>query len=177
VEAFIDRLVWRIAHAMAILGGIVLVALVLMTVASVVGRNLNFLGLAPIPGDFELVEAGAAFAVFAFLPWCQLNRGHITVDLFLVRLGRRRNAIVDVVGNALMTIAAAVIAWRLALGLIDRYGYGQTSFILQFPLWWSYAASLIGAVVFAAISAWTVWRSLREATGRTVGDGGWSAGR
>ena len=97
--------------------------------------------------------------------------------MFLARLGRRRNAAVDVVGNGLMTAAATVVAWRLALGLVDRHGYGQTSFILQFPLWWSYAASLAGAVVFAAISAWTVWRSLREATGRAVGDGGWSAGR
>lgn len=176
MEAFIDRLVWRVARVMAILGGLVLVVLTLTTVASVVGRNLNFIGLGPIPGDFELVEAGAAFAVFTFLPWCQLNRGHVTVDLFLARLGRRRNAAVDVIGNLLMTVAATTIAWRLALGLIDKQRYGETSFILQFPLWWSYAASLTGAIVFAAVSAWTVWRSLREATGGTIGEYGRSTG-
>lgn len=169
VDRLLARLVRRVAHGMALLGGGVLVLLTVLTVVSVIGRNLNFLGLGPIPGDFELVEAGAAFAVFAFLPWCQLNRGHVTVDLFLSRLGRRRNAAVDVATNLLMTVAATVVAWRLFLGLLDKQSYGETSFILQFPLWWGYSASFVGAVVFALVSAWTVWRSLGEAAGRDFG--------
>ena len=55
-----------------------------MTVVSIVGRaSLTWAWvLGPVPGDFELVEVGTGFAVFAFLPWCQLKRGHATVDLF-----------------------------------------------------------------------------------------------
>ena len=49
---------------------LVLIALILLTVVSVVGRALFS---APIPGDFELVEIGMAVAVFAFLPYCQLR--------------------------------------------------------------------------------------------------------
>ena len=47
----------------------------LMSVASIVGRALSGLGLGlgPVPGDFELVEAGTALAVFCFLPWCHLK--------------------------------------------------------------------------------------------------------
>lgn len=167
-----ERGVRAIARAMAIAGGVVLVALTVLTVVSVTGRNLNFLGLGPIPGDFEMVEAGIAFAVFAFLPWCQLNRGHVTVDLFLAPLGRRPNAAVDAAANLLMAAAAAVIAWRLWLGMLDKHSYGETTFILQIPLWLGYAASMIGAVTFVLVSAWTVWRSLREATGAGSGSTG-----
>lgn len=158
----LDRLVGAIAYWMAIAGGAVLIALVVVTVVSIAGRSLIFAGLAPIPGDFELVEAGTAFAVFAFLGLCQFRRGHVTVDIFLSRAGPRVNAAIDVVANLLMTGAAGVVTWRLWLGMLDKRSYGETTFILQFPLWWGFAASLFGAAVFTLVCAYTVLRSLRE---------------
>lgn len=164
VEAALEQL----AAAFAIAGGAVLVALTVMTVLSITGRGLIFAGLGPVPGDYELVEAGTAFAIFAFLPWCQMRRGHVTVDLFLARFGPRVNAGIDTLANLLMTLAAALIAWRLWLGLVDKRAYGETTFILQFPLWWGYAAALAGAVLFVIVCAFTIWRSLAEAAGGRV---------
>src|SRR3546814_4597967 len=86
-------------------GGASLIAAVILTVLSIIGRNLISVGLSPVPGDFELVEAGTAFAVLAFMGLCQYHRGHVTVDLFLARAGRRANALVDVLANLLMTAA------------------------------------------------------------------------
>ena len=143
-------------------GGAALIIVLTLTVVSIVGRGMIFLGLGPIPGDFELVEAGTAFAVLAFMPLCQFHRGHVTVDLFLSRLGRRPNAMIDVVANLLMTIASAILTWRLYDGMLDKRSYSETSFILQFPIWWSYAACLLGATVFTLVCAYTVLRSLRE---------------
>ena len=71
--AALNRAVYALSLLFALLGGAVLIVLTLLTVASVSGRALIPLGLGPLPGDFELVEAGVAFAVFAFLPWCQLS--------------------------------------------------------------------------------------------------------
>lgn len=151
---------------MAMLGGAALIAVMALTVASVTGRALIPLGLGPVPGDFELVEVGAAFAIAAFLPWCQWRRGHVTVDILLSRTGPRVNAWVDVLANLLMTLGAGLIAWRMGAGLADRLGtafYVETTFILQFPVWWGHAAALSGAVVFALVCGWTVARSLHEA--------------
>ena len=58
---------------------------------------------------------------------------------------------------------AGVVTWRLCLGMLDKRGYGETTFILQFPVWWSFAAALLGAAVFTLVCAYTVLRSLREA--------------
>lgn len=158
----LDRIVEQIAFWTAMAGGASLIVAVTLTVISIAGRGLISAGLGPIPGDFELVEAGTAFAVLAFMGLCQFHRGHVTVDLFLARLGRRRNAVVDVVANLLMTGAAGVITWRLCLGMLDKRGYGETTFILQFPVWWGFAAALVGAAVFTLVCAYTVLRSLRE---------------
>jgi TRAP-type C4-dicarboxylate transport system permease small subunit len=155
-----------LARLLAILGGLVLIAIVALTVLSVSGRALLQFGLGPIPGDFELVEAGSAFAVFSFLAWAQFRRGHVTVDLFVQRLGPRGLAALSLIANVLMTVAALVIAWRLGLGLQDKKLYQETTFILRLPVWWSYAASLVGAWAFALVSLYTVWRSLNEALGR-----------
>ena len=158
-----DRIIQGIAFWMAMAGGAGLIAALVLTVVSIVGRGLIFAGLGPIPGDFELVEAGTAFAVLAFMPLCQYHRGHVTVDLFLSGAGRRTNALIDALANLLMTGAAGVLTWRMLLGMLDKRSYGETTFILQFPVWWSYAAALVGAAVFTLVCAYTVLRSLREA--------------
>jgi len=61
-----------------------------------------------------------------------------------------------------LTIIAGIIFWRLALGTIDKQSYNETTFILQFSIWWGYAACLLGGVAFIIVSAYTVWRSLNE---------------
>src|SRR3546814_5046218 len=53
--------------AWALLGGLVLVAVVLINVLSVIGGVV----WRPFPGDFEMTEIGIAVAAFAFLPYCQ----------------------------------------------------------------------------------------------------------
>ncbi|SFM57645.1 TRAP transporter small permease [Shimia aestuarii] len=156
-----------LARVMAILGGIVLIGLIIMTCLSITGRALIPLGLGPVPGDFELVEAGVAFAIFAFLPWCQYNRGHARVDLFQPAYGRFGNRLIDLVADVMMFIAAYIIAWRLYLGMMDKYNYHETTFILQFEIWMAYAAGFLGASVFVIVAAFCILRSLRALLGRS----------
>ncbi|MGF1477591.1 MAG: TRAP transporter small permease [Geminicoccaceae bacterium] len=166
----IDRAINRLAFAMAMAGGVVLTALMVMTVISIGGRSLVWAGLGPIPGDFELVEVGTAFAVSAFLPWCQLQKGHVTVDIVLAKAGARLNSAIDVFAHALMTAVAGLLTWRLFLGLMDKARYGETSFILQFPVWWGYAGCFVGLCCFVLVSAWTAFQSfsgLRQRAGAT----------
>lgn len=151
-----------LARALAIAGGIVLAAVVVMTVASVTGRALVRLGLGPVPGDFELVQAGVGFSVFAFLPWCQLNRGHATVDILTSLFPGRVNHLIDLAAEILMTLVLGLIAWQLYYGMRDKLAYGETSFILQYPLWWAYAACLVAAIGATVVSAYMILVRLRE---------------
>lgn len=155
----------RLARWLALAGGLALVAMIVMTVASIVGRSLISFGLGPVPGDFELIELGTGFAVFAFLPWCQLRRGHATVDIVTNYFSHRANHIIDLVTEILLTITIVVITWRLWVGMTDKIRYNETTFILQWPVWWGYAAALVAAVGGVIVSFYMVfvrWQELRR---------------
>lgn len=144
-------------------------ALALMVVVSIAGRAFTKFGLGPVPGDFELIEAGCGVAVFAFLPWCQFRRGHVTVDVIAPYLPAALWAALDVIGNVAMSAVAVIVTWQLWLGFFDKLAYGETSMILRMPVWWGYAAGAVAAVVFVVTCLYTVWRSLNEAIARSGG--------
>ena len=165
-------LIKKLAQVMAVLGGLVLTLLVLLVCTSVLGRSVGTLlhgtfmqsnfadfsnwalavGIGAINGDFELVEAGIAFAIFAFLPLCQLSGSHATVDVFTSKFSRRTNQALQMISECLFALILGLIAWRLFAGMEAKQRYGETTFLLQFPIWWAYAASFSGAVIAAFIS-------------------------
>lgn len=165
-------LIKKLAQVMAVLGGLVLTLLVLLVCTSVLGRSVGTLlhgtfmqsnfadfsnwalavGIGAINGDFELVEAGIAFAIFAFLPLCQLSGSHATVDVFTSKFSRRTNQALQMISECLFALVLGLIAWRLFAGMEAKQRYGETTFLLQFPIWWAYAASFSGAVIAAFIS-------------------------
>ncbi len=174
---------------MAVIGGLVLTALILLVCVSVLGRGGNTFaywsavetgapalsdamkasGIGPVPGDFELVEAGIAFAIFAFLPLCQLRSGHATVDVFTSFLPARANAWLKAIWELCLTCAILLIAWRLFFGLQDKFQTGEITFILAFPIWWAYALSFVAAVAAAIVATWCAYARVAEAaTGRAL---------
>lgn len=166
--AFAYRISERIARGLALAGGLVLIALVAVTCVSIVGRSLVPLdiGIGPIRGIYDVTEIGMAAAIFAFLPWCHLEKGHATVDLFEPSMPTWLNRTLDLVFNAGMLLVAVVGSWRLYLGMLDKMRFGETTLIAQIPVWYGYAAGLIGAAGFVIVAAFCVWRTLRGLAGR-----------
>lgn len=158
-----DRIAHRLAIFSALLGGVMLCALIVLTCLSVTGRAFVFAGLGPLPGDFELVEAGIAFAIFAFLPICQVQAGHATVDLFTNALGRGVNRWLVAFWECLFALVLLAIAWRLGAGMLTKFGNGETSMFLQFSTWWAYAACLLPATLAALVAVWSAYDRLRAA--------------
>ena len=155
----VGRALHRAATGVAVLGGLVLFALTLLTVISVVGRAAFS---APIQGDFELVELGMAIAIFSFLPYCQIVRGNVIVDLIMSRASPRTRALLDGIGNLLYTAIAALLTWRVALGGMEIRSYHETTMVLQVPVWWGYVPAVIFLAFLTVVCAYTVWRSAEE---------------
>ncbi|MDD9908620.1 MAG: TRAP transporter small permease [Ahrensia sp.] len=183
--SFVDRL----ARLFAQLGGLVLAALIILTCLSIAGRSLNGvlhadwiqtvlpgvatalldLGIGPINGDFELVEAGMAFSIFAFLPLCQLNGAHAAVNVFTSALPMRANRLLRTVIEVVFAGVLILIAWQLFEGMQSKRSTAQTTFLLEFPVWWGYAVSLVAAVVAALVSVYVAgMRVVETLSGRRV---------
>lgn len=155
-----NHVVYGLSRAMAWVGALALVLLAAMSVISIAGRALSGLGLGPVPGDFELVEAGTALAVFCFLPWAHLKRGHAVVDLFWRAYPAPMRRVLDVLADALMAAAWCLLVWRMGVAMLDYRENAEVTFILQFPVWWGYAASMVPAVVGCLVYAWRLLETL-----------------
>lgn len=163
--AGLNRTVSAVAKALALLGGFVLIALIVLTCISILGRAF---GLGTIRGIYDLTEIGMAAAVFAFLPWCQLKGGHATVELFTPMFSARVNAGLTLIFDGAMLFVTGIGTWRLYLGMLDKYGYGETTLIAQIPLWQGYAACMVGALGCVLVAAFCVLRSFARLAGHTV---------
>lgn len=173
--------VGRGVRVMAALGGIVLMLLILLTCLSVTGRLLNTmlhgwigqvapafsawaleLGVGPLNGDFELVEAGIAFTVFAFLPLCQYASGHAVVDIFTARLPARAGRLLIMIIECVFAAVLILIAIQLFDGMMSKRRFGETTFLLQFPVWWAYVAALFPACIAALTGLYMAGLRVRE---------------
>jgi TRAP-type C4-dicarboxylate transport system permease small subunit len=132
-----------------VLGGVVLLAVVMVNVASVVGAAVDNRSL---PGDFELTEMGVAVAVFAFLPWCQIAGLNVTADIFTARASRFWLAVFSLLGALVALCFGALLLWRMYYGMVDQRTYDTTTAILQIPLWWGYGLCLLSLALLVVAS-------------------------
>lgn len=164
---FANRCAEITASGLALAGGAVIILITALTCISIIGRAFVPLeiGIGPILGIYDITEIGMAAAIFAFLPWAQLNDAHARVDLFRDRIPPIMGAVLEILFNAAMLVAASVGTWRLFLGMKDKLAYGETTLIAQIPVWYGYAAGLVGAGGFVLVSAFCVVRALRRLAG------------
>lgn len=138
------RFIRSLAITTALVGGLLLIALVIMMTATILGRST---GWGEITGSYELLEAGIAFAIFSFLPITQLYGAHATVDVFTSFLPVRANRWIAAFWEIVLLLVIALIVWRLYEGTLSHYKRGGTTTFLQFKLWLPYAACCVAGVV------------------------------
>jgi len=130
------RILVLLARISAVLAGILLTFITVMTCASIVGREL--LGSA-MTGDFELSGAATGAAIAMFMPWCQAKRGNIIVDFFTASCSPKTNEMMDRLGALLLAFCFGVLAWRTGIGGLSSYVSNSGTMILGFPEWVVYA--------------------------------------
>ena len=145
------KLLDPLARLCAILAGVLLTLITLMTCASLVGRNTVGVTLV---GDFELTGVASGAAIALFMPWCQLRRGNIIVDFFTARASATTNERLDRFGALLLAAAFAMLAWRTSLGALSAWTAHSESQILGFPEWVVHTTMVPAFALTAAIALW-----------------------
>jgi TRAP-type C4-dicarboxylate transport system permease small subunit len=151
------RVLLALAQALAVAGGLVLFAMIALTVVSVLGRRLF---AAPVQGDFELVQLGCAVCVACFLPYCQVQRGHVIVDFLTLKSSAATKALLDGIAATLLALCAAFVAWRLGVGTFSVRAAQESSMILGVPIWWAYAPMVLAFALLAAVALYCAWHEL-----------------
>jgi len=154
------KILESLAKLCAILAGVLLTAITLMTCVSLIGRNT--VGWT-IVGDFELSGAAAGAAIALFLPWCQFRRGNIIVDFFTSKASRGTNAALDRMGALLLGLAMSVLAWRTSIGGIKAWQSQSGTMMIGFPEWIVYCAMVPPLVLCAVIGLVQALRGFESA--------------
>lgn len=178
-----------LSRIMAVLGGVMLCILILLTVFSIVTRALDRIfhrmvedevmaglgqwmidaGVGPILGTFELIEAGIAFVIFAFLPICQIGGAHASVDIFTSAMSEGTNRVLRGITGLVFAGVMVLIAVQLYGGLVTKFSSGQTTLELQLPVWYSYALGLMGAALTAVVAVYLAGvRMVEMVTGAVI---------
>ena len=138
-----------LANLCAILAGLLMTGITLLTCMSLVGRNTTGWTIA---GDFELTGVATGAAIALFMPLCQLKRGHIIVDFFTAKASDATNALLDRFGALLVAAVFALMAWRTVLGGQNAYDSFSGTMMLGFPEWIVYAAMVPPFVLCSLIA-------------------------
>jgi TRAP-type C4-dicarboxylate transport system permease small subunit len=152
----VGRLLHWLCKASAAIGGTVLIAIALMTLSSVIGRAFFS---TPIQGDFELVKEACAVCVAAFLPYCQWQKANIIVDFFTTKASGRTQARLDAFGALLLAVAVGLAGWRTGAQALIQRGTGETTMLMGFPVWITYACMVPGLLLTCIVALYMAWRS------------------
>ena len=138
-----------LARFSAVLAGVLLTVITLMTCVSLIGRNT--IGVTLV-GDFELTGVATGAAIALFMPWCQFHRANIIVDFFTTNASEATTRRLDRFGALLLAFAFALLAWRTSLGGMNSWASHSETQILGFPEWVTYALMVPPFVLTVAIA-------------------------
>jgi TRAP-type C4-dicarboxylate transport system permease small subunit len=140
--------------AMAISGGLMFVALIGMSLVSIIGRKL---GIGSVTGDIELMQAGTAVAATAFLPYCTLLGEHIKVDFFTESMRASLKRRIDGVAELLFALVAAVLSWRTVLAAIAAHESEEVTSLVSLPIWIPTALLVPGLTLMAVCALYRAY--------------------
>lgn len=143
------KLLSFLAQACAVVAGLLLTAITLVTCLSLIGRNTTGQTLV---GDYELTAVAAGAAVALFMPWCQMRREHIIVDFFTSRMPASVNALLDRFGALVLAVVMGLLAWRTSIGALSAFSTQTTTMMLGFPEWIVYTAMVPPLALTAVIA-------------------------
>ena len=134
--------------AAAAVAGVVLVALMLMTVADVVGR---YFFNSPLNGVFDLTQFSVLIMTFLSFAYCGFRGAHVVIELLYDRIPKSAQFVVRRVSNAVGAVLFSVIAWRAIVQSVDVREFKEASQLLTIPYWPFYYVVAFGAALFAVV--------------------------
>ena len=163
----VGRALHHTADILAIFGGLLSCVMAAIVTISVIGR---YLFSRPIPGDYDLVGILCGSAIFAFLPYCQLNRGNVLADFFTQKASPRTKSALDGMGNLLFLAASIMFTWRLYYGTLEMRQSSEQIAAFVFYRWWTMPFDIFCMVVLIFAILYTLLQDISNAkAGRSAG--------
>ncbi len=146
------RALRAVVKALAFVACASLMVMVLVTSADVILRKFSL----SLTGAYDIVRIAAALTIAAALPYTTAIKGHVAIEYFFHKLGRRGRTVVD----ALMRLGGMALFGLLAWGCVG-YGNslrakGEVSMTLQLPVFWVPYVMALSCVLVVLVKVYHV---------------------
>lgn len=109
-----------------------ILAMIVVTLVDVLLRKSPW----PFIGAYDIVEIAGAIAVAAALPYTTALKGHVAIEFFYHKLGRRGRLFLDVFLRLLSMTLFSFAAWQFVMYGNSIRANNQVSQTLKLPIFW-----------------------------------------
>jgi TRAP-type C4-dicarboxylate transport system permease small subunit len=145
---FLNLLTRHATRVLLVLGMMMLGAMMFLTATDVI---LRYLFNRPVSGAYELIEYMMAIVVPFGIAYCAYQRGHVAVDLLVVRFSKRLQAAIGTITSFLTLGLFVLITWQNLRYIREQYDSQLTSAVLLIPVYPFIAIVTVGTAVFCLI--------------------------
>ncbi len=142
--AWVDRM----ARRLALFGGAVLIALMLLTVVDVTLRKL---ANAPIFGGQDIAQVALLVVVAFTMAYGGRTGAHVSVDLLGAVAGPAVTRWTDLVVKAAGAVMLSVLVWRCMVNGLNAADYGEASNLLNIPFLPFYMSLALGFAAYVIV--------------------------
>ncbi len=147
--ALLEQILSPIMPIVGYIGSGVVALAMLSIVADVAGRRFFN---KPVTGTLEMNEFMLVIITFCTISYCQFLKGHVTIDLFVERLPKKIQVILDSVIYVFYLVVAALLSWQLYLYAIAAINQHITSGTLLVPVFpFAFIAAAACTILFIVV--------------------------
>ena len=147
----IDKIVEKISCGWSVFSYITMVLVMLLITVDVILRKVAHI---TIVGSYEIVERCLLVLVFCGFAYCQTNKGHIHVTLFLQMFHEKVALFLFGIWHLLSFAGAIFTGYAMILQMQYAIQANTWTPVLQIALWPFYLVSAIGMFIFALTIIW-----------------------
>lgn len=128
----VEQILYHISDIGRLVGEVLLGGIVSLMVADII---LRYIFNRPLAYSKEMVELTLVLVVFFGIAICTAQRGHVKMDIFLMRFPQRVQAVINSFIYILATGLFSLITWRSFVYVMQIRDRGQESAILGVPIY------------------------------------------
>ena len=153
-----QRVIGNLASAWAVGGGVCLLLIVAVTTVNAGAFGLDKLArlvgatVSGLPGYEDFVGLAISMAALMFFPYCQLRRGHVTVDLFVARLPGALKRGLEAAVLILIALLGLFLAYWMVMGMLETRSDQTVSRVLGWPQWPFYIPGILSMALWSVVA-------------------------
>jgi TRAP-type C4-dicarboxylate transport system permease small subunit len=128
MDTFQKYLNW-LTKVLRLVGAFALTAMMMVTCVDVILRGFGH----PVIWALDMVGFLAVIVLASALPYTHMEGGHVGVDLLVLKMKPRNQAIIDSITSLVSLILFSLVTWQMFLYARELASKGEVSMTVQIP--------------------------------------------